>query len=145
VLLVGDQQRDRAVTVLRRAYAHGYLAAPDLEHRVDVALRATTATQILGSVRGVPGGMTELALEGVAIPAVRAGTFGLRVRLARFLLRLALGAWAIATAALASAGVVWALAAGVGPGEAVALLVTWLFVTGCAYGLSRGARRLSRP
>jgi hypothetical protein len=145
VLLVGDQQRDRAVTVLRRAYADGYLAGPDLERRVDVALRASTATQILGSVRGVPGGMTELALEGVAIPAVRAGTFGLRLRLARMLLRLALATWVVATAALATAGVVWALVAGPGLGGTLALLAVWLFVTGCAYGLCRGARRLARP
>jgi hypothetical protein len=89
--------------------------------------------------------MTELALEGVAIPAVRAGTFGLRLRLARMLLRLALATWVVATAALATAGVVWALVAGPGLGGTLALLAVWLFVTGCAYGLCRGARRLARP
>ncbi len=142
--LVGDPQRDRAVTILRRAYTEGYVDADELDRRVDVALRARSATQLVGSVRGVPGGLGELAIECVAVPAVRYGTFGLRLRAARFLLGLALGGWAIATAILGLVAAVWALAAGLPAGAAAGLLAVWLVVTACAYGLSRGARRLSR-
>jgi hypothetical protein len=145
VLLVGDPLRERAVAILRRAYADGYLGAPDLERRVDVALRSATMPQILGSVRGVPGGVTELALEGVALPAARAGTFPLRLRLAHVLFRLALGAWLVSTAVIATVGAVWALAAGLAFGGGLALFAVWLLVSGCAYALSRGARRLSQP
>jgi hypothetical protein len=145
VPLVGDPQRDRAVIILRRAYAEGYLGSADLERRVDAALRAGTATQIFGSVRGVPGGVTELALEGVAIPAVRAGTFPVRLRLAYLLLRLAFRTWVIATAVLATTAAVWALLTGLALGGALALASLWVIVSGCAYALSRGARRLSRP
>jgi hypothetical protein len=143
--VVGDLQRDRAVTILRRAYADGYLGATELERRLDTALRADNARQIFGSVRGVPGGATELALEGVAIPVARVATLPLRLRLAHLLLKLALGTWMIATAVLLTAAAVWALAAGLALNGALTLVAVWLLVTGCAYMLSRGARRLSRP
>jgi hypothetical protein len=145
VPLAGDLQRDRAVAILRRAYVDGHLGASELDRRLDVALRATTASQAFGSVRGVPGGIAELVLEGVAIPAVRAGTFPLRVRFARLLIRVAFGAWLLATAVVGTVAAVWALAAGLALGGALALLCVWLLVSGCAYAVSRSARRLSRP
>lgn len=145
VPLVGDSQRDRAVSILRRAYADGYLGALDLERRIDVALRAASTRQIVGSVRGVPGGVAELTLEGAVIPAVRAGTFPLRLRLAALLLRLVLGTWLVVTVILGVVGIVLALASGLAVGGALALLAVWLLVSGCAYALARGARWLSRP
>jgi hypothetical protein len=60
------------------------------------------------------------------------------------LLRLALGTWLVTTAVLATVGAVWALAAGLALGGGLALFAVWLLVSGCAYALSRGARRLSR-
>jgi DUF1707 SHOCT-like domain len=142
---VGDAQRDRAVRQIRRAYAEAYLDPRELERRVDLAVRARTASQLGRSVRGIPGALVELVLQGVAVPAVRYGTFGIRLRVARLLLRVALAGWVLATSVLGIIAAVAALTAGLSVGVGLALGLVWLTATGGAYGISCCARRLSRP
>jgi hypothetical protein len=145
VPLVGEAQRARAVRQLQRAYAESYLEPPELEHRLAQALRARTAAQLGMSVRGIPGAVTELVVQGFAVPAMRYGTFGARLWIARLLVRVAFGGWAVATAVLAAVAAVTALMAGLSAGVGVALALVWLAATIAAFGLLRAARLISRP
>jgi hypothetical protein len=86
-----------------------------------------------------------VAIHGLVRPAIRHGTLGIRVAAARFLLKLALGAWSLATVTLAAVAGVWALAAGIPLAAGAILLVVWLAVSAFALALRRGARRLLRP
>jgi Domain of unknown function (DUF1707) len=145
VPLVGETQRDRAVRRLQRAYTEAYLETPELDRRLELALRARTAAQLGLSVRGIPGAIGELVVQGIAVPAVRLGTFGVRLWVARVLLRMALGGWVLATAVLGTIAGVALLTAGLSAGLGIALALVWLVSTGAAYGIARSARRLSRP
>lgn len=142
--LVGEAQRDRAVRQLQRAYAEAYLETSELDQRLELALRARTATQLGMSVRGIPGAIAELVVHGVAVPAVRVGTFGVRLHLAQVILRIAVGGWVAATAVLGTIAGVAVLTAGLSVGLGVALALVWFVATGVVYGISRSVRRLSR-
>jgi hypothetical protein len=144
-MLVGDRERDRTVAAVRRAYAAGYIDEAELERRAGVALGARTPVELVSSVRGVPGGLTEVAFHGVVRPALRHRTFGLRVAVARFLMKLAVGAWTATTVILAAVAAVWALAASLPLGAGLALAGVWLAVSGFVLALRRGARRLLQP
>jgi len=141
--LVGDPERDRAVSILRRAYARGYLALEELEPRVDAAIRARGVAELASSVRGIPGARGELALDGYVLPAVRTATLGLRVRTAAFLLRLALAGWIATSVVLVCIFGVWALVAGPSLGLGAALLVVWAGAGALTLLVRRGARRLA--
>jgi hypothetical protein len=144
VLLVGDTARESMVAVLRRGYVEGYIGEVELERRVGGVLRARTPLELASSVRGIPGGLAVVATDAVLGPAIRRGTFGLRVRAARFAMRLALVGWSVASVVLAAIAAVWALAAGLPLGVGLALLVTWVFASAAAVGVWRGARKLLR-
>lgn len=142
--LVGDPERDRAVSILRRAYAKGYLEIDELEPRVDAAVRARSGRDLASSVRGIPGGAFELAVDGYVLPAVRAGTLGLRVRAIGFLLRLLLIGWAAFTALLLAIFAIVALIAGPSLSAGATILVIWLAATAGLLAARRGARKLTR-
>ena len=145
VLLAGDAERGRAIRLLQRAYAGDYLDASELDSRVELALSARTVLQLGMSVRGIPGALVELLVEGVAVPAVRYGTLGMRLRLGRLLLRVALRGWMLTTAVLGLVAALWALTAGISAGVGIALALVWLAASGGAYFILRSARRLSQP
>jgi hypothetical protein len=144
-VLVGDREKERTVGALSRAYAAGYVDENELERRVGLALQAETGLQLASSVRGIPGAVSEVAIHGIVRPALRHRTFGLRVALARLIMKLALGAWSATTIVVAVVALVWALAAGVPVGVGVALGVVWLSVSGLVLAARRTARRLLRP
>ena len=143
--LVGDPERDRAVSILRRAYANGYLELDQLEPRVDAAIRARSGRDLASSVRGIPGGQLELAVDGYVLPAVRAGTLGLRVRVVRFLLWVVYASWAALSLVLLGIFSVWALVAGPPIAAGAALLVVWLIASAGALAARRTARKLTVP
>ena len=145
VPLVGEAQRERAVRQLRRAYTEASLETSELDKRLELALRARTTTQLGMSVRGIPGAIAELVVQGVAVPAVRVGTFGVRLWVAQVLLRIALGGWVLATAVLGTIAGVALLTAGLSAGLGISLALVWLVATGAVYGITRSVRRLSRP
>lgn len=143
--LVGDPERDRAVSLLRGAYARGTIGIEELEPRVESALHARSARQLAGSVRGIPGGTAALAIDSFLVPVVRVSTLGVRIWLATLIGRVVLAGWVVTTAVLLSVFGVWALAAGPPVRGGVALLLVWLAVSCLAVALRRGARRLARP
>ena len=141
--LVGDPERDRAVSILRRAYANGYLDLQQLEPRVDAALRARSGRDLAMSVRGIPGGPLELAVDGYVLPAVRAGTLGFRIRAVRLLLRVIFMGWAALSLVLLGIFTVWALVAGPPVGAGSVLLVIWLVATAGALAARRTTQKLT--
>lgn len=143
--LVGDPQRGRAVRLLQQAYADGYLDPSELEQRVERALRARTSVHLGASVRGLPGALADILLHGIAAPAVRAGTFGLRQRVSRALMRLAVGGWALATVILGAVAGIVALAETLTTGVVVGLSLVWGAASAVAFLVTRLARRLARP
>ena len=145
VPLVGDPERDQAVSILRGAYARGTIGIEELEPRVESALHARSARQLAGSVRGIPGGTAALAIDNFLVPAVRVSTLGIRIWLAALIGRVVLAGWIVTTALLLGAFGVWALAAGPPVRGGVAFLLVWLAVSCLAVALRRGARRLARP
>jgi hypothetical protein len=86
-------------------------AASELEQRGGRALHARTLFELASSVRRIPGGVTELALNGIIRPAIRQRKFWLRIAVARLVRKLPLGAWWITTVVLAAVAGLWALAA----------------------------------
>lgn len=144
-MLVGDSERERAVASLRGAYAGGYLDSLQLERRVDRALQARTAVELVSSVRGVPGATLALALETVVRPAIRVATLPLRRRLGLAVVRLAIGAWALTTALVAVVAGLWALTAALPLGAGIALALVWLSVSALGLAGYRLGRRLLRP
>jgi hypothetical protein len=143
--LVGDPERDRAVSILRGAYARGTIGLEELEPRVACALGARSGRQLARSVRGIPGGTAALAIDSFLVPAVRVSTLGVRIWLAALIGRVVLAGWIVTTAVLLSVFGVWALATGPSLRGGLALLLVWLAVSCLAVVLRRGVRRLARP
>lgn len=144
LVLVGDRERNGTVGVVRRAYADGYLDDRELERRLDRALRARTAGELAVSVRGVPGGISAVAVDGFVRPAIRRHTTGLRVAAARLIMKLALGVWWGVTLVLAAVAGIWALTAAIPLAAGVGFLVLWLAAGAGTLTVRRRAARLLR-
>ncbi len=132
------------MSILRRAYARGTIDLDELEPRVGAALQARNVGELAGSVRGIPGGAAEIAMESYIVPAVRAGTLGVRIWAASLVIRIAVAGWVLASLLLLTVFGIWALAAGPPLRGGIALLLVWLAVSAGVVVARRGARRLSR-
>jgi hypothetical protein len=123
VTLVGDLERDRAVTSLRRHYVDGRLSFEELERRTAAALTATTR-----------GDLWRLQVD---LPLELRRTIGKTVRTAA--LGVIAATWFFLTAALALALVV-AEVADPGRDPAIALGLAWLVMCFAAWSLARRVR-----
>lgn len=143
LVLVGDRERNGTAGVVRRAYADGYLDDAELERRLDQALRARTAGELAASVRGVPGGISSVAVDSFVRPAIRGHTTGLRLAAARAIMKIALTVWWATTLVLAAVAI-WALAAAIPLAAGVGFLVLWLAASAGTLAVRRRATRLLR-
>lgn len=87
-LRASDQDRDDAVTVLRRATTEGYLTLVEFEERLDAAFSSRYVDELDALLADVPGARTAPAVPGRAAPRIPAWSPGL----ARRILRPCLGA-----------------------------------------------------
>jgi hypothetical protein len=53
--LVGDRDRERTATALRRHYVEGRISAEELSDRLEEALRARTRIELMLAARSLPG------------------------------------------------------------------------------------------
>jgi uncharacterized membrane protein len=127
-----DQDRERAVEVLRDAYAAGCLDGGELEQRSGAAYSARTLDDLRVLLSDLPGWLLERPLVS-------------QDRLVRSPRRVVPGlpwgfGFALAGLCLIAVAVVWA------PLAVVALVVVWLLVMARAHGWPpRSARHRSRP
>ena len=140
--IVGDPDRDRAISLLRRAYVDGRLSAEELEGRVDRAVRARTLPELCSSVRGVPGAALDLSVSACARPLADRGRLAARQFAARLVKWLVLIVWGIATLALA-VGSITAFAVAAPTAVLVLLGLTWAGISLPAGLTLRWTRRAS--
>jgi len=123
VTLVGDRERERALTALRHHYVRGRLTADELEERSAVAVVARTRAELRSAQRELPldlGPTAQRVARGVALGAIAT-------------------AWLLVSFALA---VVLLVAELVEPGwEPLAIVaLLWLLTTVPAWTLARRVR-----
>jgi hypothetical protein len=123
VTLVGDPERERALTALRRHYVEGRLSSDELEERTAAALAARTRIELRWLQRDLPlelGRTIRRAARSAALVAIAA-------------------TWFFLTAVLALALVV-AEIADPGRDPAIALGLAWIVMCFAAWSLARRVR-----
>lgn len=110
VLRASDADRDQIVDRLHRAATEGRIAAEELEHRVNAALRARTYSELDATVADLPGPSPVSRRRTGAERQRSAGSWTFAVvRSHPALLLLAIPAIAVTMAMLIAATVVWAV------------------------------------
>jgi hypothetical protein len=144
VTLVGDADRERALSLLRRHYAEGRLSLQELSGRVDVAAGARTSAEVRTALGGLPNAVFESQIAPRLFAAARPLTTAPAVRAAKRLLLAAIlsALWFAATMVLAIALVVAGLAGALSGRGAVVVALCWLGVTWLSWrAWRRGSRR----
>jgi ABC-type multidrug transport system fused ATPase/permease subunit len=86
-VLVGDRDRDRAGSALRRHFVHGRLSTAEFEERIDLTLRARSRDHLDAAMDGLPPAWWDLP-GGVHAAAWRLRRRARRVRFFFALVRL---------------------------------------------------------
>src|SRR5919201_4584265 len=123
--LVGDRERERAATALRRHYLNGRLSADELGERVHLALRARSTADLRDALRDLPPPWR--TTQELVAPAARLAT-----RTATFLALAT--AWSFCSVMLLVAFVVLTIATGPSGTAAAVFLFLWYANT---YGVFR--------
>jgi Domain of unknown function (DUF1707) len=129
--LVGDRERDRACSVLRRHYADGRLELADLSGRIGIAASARTTEDVRAALSDLPNAWLEgeVVSRLLALRWTRAGT-ALAYRVRRFVLAAILAAmWLTASVMLLAALFVAEVVVGVGFAVAAGFAAVWLGAT----------------
>ena len=127
--LVGDRDRDRAATSLRRHYLQGRLSADELAERTELALRARSDRDLRIALRDLPPPWRNF--EDVVVPAARAAS---RAATRALVLLALMSFWSIASLVLLLAFVVALIVNGPSVSEVVGFPLVWV---GLSYGLWR--------
>ncbi len=127
--LVGDRDRDRAATSLRRHYLQGRLSADELAERTELALRARSDRDLRGALRDLPPSWRDF--EDVVVPAAKAAT---RTAARAVVLLALMSFWSLASLVLLLAFVVALVVNGPSLSEVVGFPLLW---AGLTYGLWR--------
>ncbi len=127
--LVGDRDRDRAATSLRRHYLQGRLSADELAERTELALRARFDRDLHVALRDLPPSWRNF--EDVIVPAARAAS---RTAARAVVLLALMSFWGVASLVLLLAFVVALVVNGPSLSEVVGFPLVWV---GLSYGLWR--------
>ena len=127
--LVGDRDRDRATTSLRRHYLQGRLSADELAERAELALRARSDRDLRLALRDLPPSWRNF--EDIVVPAAKAAS---RTAARAVVLLALMSFWSVASLALLLAFVVALVVNGPSLSEVVGFPLVWV---GLSYGLWR--------
>ena len=131
--LVGNRERERAASELRRHYVRGRLSVDELDQRVSIAVSARSRRELGQALRDLPAAWRD------AEELVPAATAAAR-RAGRVVVVLGVTAlWALGTLALVLSLAVAALVTSVAGSTVAVIALVWAVLT---YALFRVARRL---
>ncbi|HET7045561.1 MAG TPA: DUF1707 domain-containing protein [Gaiellaceae bacterium] len=129
---VGDRDRERVQTLLRRHFLAGRLSEAELAERIGAALAARSRGELRRALAELPPAW--LQLDERVRPAVERARYGVRVA-ALFVV------WLVTSIFLLLAFAGWLVAVGPGVGALLAFPFAWLVLSGLLYRRAAPARR----
>lgn len=147
-MLVGDRDRERVGSALRRHFVHGRLSTTELEERIDLTLRARSRDHLDAAMDGLPAAWWDVP-AGLHAAAWRLRRRARRVRFFFALVRLWLK---VNLALLLALGLALVIGAPVGM-TLGAVVVAWALVSfgvwhlwrrGESIAVARSVRRVTR-